>query len=85
MAGIKNIYQQYGAIHNPIQGKDIMERNDSFYGTQIDVYCKSCGKLIEMPSSDGPGAYSLDIYQMELTHAIHQGCARELDSRGINY
>jgi hypothetical protein len=85
MSGRKNIYQQYGAMPNTIKGKDIWIRNDAFLKTSVDVYCRACGKTIEMPSSEGPGAYSMDIYQIELKHAIHHGCARELDRNGINY
>lgn len=85
MSGRKNIFQQHGIVPNPVQGKNIWARNDSFNGMQVEVYCKGCGKVIEMPSREGPGAYSMDIYHMELQHRIHQDCARELDRRGANY
>lgn len=85
MSGRKNIYQQYGQMPPAIQGKNIWARHDAFLQTKIDVFCKVCGKLIEMPSAEGPGAYPIYVYEIEMQHQIHQGCARELDQRGINY
>ena len=87
MASRKNMYQQYGAIPQQLKGKDIWARNEAHLGMNISVYCKSCGKTIEMPSSEGPGSSpdGMNIYQMELQHQIHRECARELDKRGINY
>lgn len=85
MAGRKNVFQEYGMTMNQTKGKTIWERNDNFNSANFEVYCKSCGKTIEMPTAEGPGAYSMDTYQLELKHRIHQECARELDRRGIKY
>ena len=85
MSGIKNIFQQYGNINPTVKGKDIWARHDAFLQARIEVYCKVCGRTIDMPSGEGPGSYSMEIYQMELNHQIHRECAKELENRGVNY
>jgi hypothetical protein len=85
MAGRKNMYQQYGAMMDTIKGKDIMIRNDAFMRHQINVFCRGCGKAIEMPSREEGNTRSMDIYMIEMEHQIHADCAREFDKNGTKY
>jgi len=76
MAGIKNIYQHYGATpFSPVQGDNIFERHMQFQLQEYTPYCRFCGGEIISASQNEHGQ-TVDP-EWERTVQAHTHCFRK--------
>lgn len=73
MAGIKNIYQQYGVTpFSPVQGDNIFDRHMQFQLQEYTPYCQFCGREIINSSKDEHG-HNVDP-EWERLNRAHYRC-----------
>lgn len=73
MAGIKNVYQHYGATpFDTMQGDTIMDRHVQLQLRQYTPYCKFCGREI-IDSKQDENGHAVDP-EWERTYQMHYRC-----------
>lgn len=74
MAGIKNIYQHYGATpFETMKGETAMDRHMQLQAREYTPYCYLCGREIVEANQDESGR-SVD-YEWERVNQVHTRCS----------
>lgn len=73
MAGLKNVYQHYGATpFETMQGGTIMDRHMQLQQRQYTPYCQLCGQELIDAREDENG-HAVDP-EWERTYQVHYRC-----------